>query len=158
MNKKLSDQRIRERWLRQTNKKKEQRANGLRKMMENTGPKVRIKINLLAPTQRKGGEKKLKLMFSPIDAKETSVIYVDNYDGYPHTFKNFILMLKAELEYLEKLNELQQKMRNKYEPLLLDDSDVPFDSDKFSKMDISKESNEISKKIYRSNLALLFYT
>ncbi len=65
---------------------------------------------------------KLKFEFEMIDAKNYSPLHM----GFDEPFKseqNCRTVLKAEKEYLDRLDELQNEIRKKYESLLIDDSE-----------------------------------
>jgi len=101
----------------------------------------------------------MEIEFAPIDGKDQEVINIKDYWGPPHTFKNFLLMIKAQKEYLEGLSKLQQEIKDKFEPLLEDDTTVPFDDDKYLEMQDDKEANTLLNKIYHSpKFKNLFYT
>lgn len=97
--------------------------------------------------------KKFKLNFSSIDAKEQDVIYfMLGHD--PATESNKRLLLLAEKEYLERLYALQQELKLKYEPQFqIEDKSTPDDG---------SESDDIRDEVWEGNddehLTDLYYT
>ena len=75
----------------------------------------------------------MELKFAQIDAKDdiycgyrTVGVYDEKYDPYergPRSVTNAKVLVQAEEEYLKRLNELQVELREKYKPMLEDDTD-----------------------------------
>jgi len=74
----------------------------------------------------------MELKFAQIDAKDDGYcgyhvvgVYSKEYHGRrgPRSIANARVMAQAEEEYLKRLDELQAELKEKYEPMLEDDTD-----------------------------------
>lgn len=91
-----------------------------------------------------------KIDFSLIDAKELDVLNIDY--GRPENKHNAGIMGLAEAEYLNRLLELQTRIKGRYEPQLIENK--PIDGEE----DVDDVRWESEKGLLKDGTGNLYYT
>lgn len=92
----------------------------------------------------------LDIDFSLIDAKEYDVLNIDF--ERPKNKHNTLLMVQAEAEYLNDLLDLQTRIKEKYEPQLIENDEVDDEED------IDDVRRECEKGLFKKGAEDLYYT
>lgn len=94
----------------------------------------------------------MKIDFGMIDAKDSEVISIDGYRALNK--HNAILMGQAEAEYLNELLYLQTKIKEKYEPKLIENKSAP----EFDMWDADEIADEERRKTIKEGAGSLWYS